>query len=142
MAKPAPLDLVLNIRQSLHDLAQPLAAVTGLVDLLLLEMAANRPQAARTCRRISEQLERVLEIVGEIRRMLREASGAEPHQAGACGSSGTIEALLAGRWPPGLDKLWRPGLPAQAGVRQIRRLGNFLALICQKIDGDCRLTSR
>ena len=76
MAKPAPLDLVLNTRQSLHDLAQPLAALTGLVDLLLLETAADDPRRPDV-QRISEQLERVLEIVGEIRRMLREASGAE-----------------------------------------------------------------
>jgi signal transduction histidine kinase len=77
MAKPATLDLVLTTRQSLHDLAQPLAALTGLVDLLLLETAADDPRL-EDVRRISEQLEKVLEIVGEIRRMLREASGAEP----------------------------------------------------------------
>lgn len=77
MAKPAPLDLVLSTRQSLHDLAQPLAALTGLVDLLLLETAADDPRRPDV-QRIGEQLERVLEIVGEIRRMLREASGAEP----------------------------------------------------------------
>ena len=77
MAKPATLDLVLNTRQSLHDLAQPLAALTGLVDLLLLETAADDPRLPDV-QRISEQLEKVLEIVGEIRRMLREASGAEP----------------------------------------------------------------
>ncbi len=77
MAKPAPLDLVLSTRQSLHDLAQPLAALTGLVDLLLLETAADDPRL-QDMQRISEQLEKVLEIVGEIRRMLREASGAEP----------------------------------------------------------------
>ena len=77
MAKPATLDLILSTRQSLHDLAQPLAALTGLVDLLLLETAADDPRL-QDVQRISEQLERVLEIVGEIRRMLREASGAEP----------------------------------------------------------------
>ncbi len=77
MAKRAPLDLVLSTRRSLHDLAQPLAALTGLVDLLLLETAADDPRL-QDLQRMSEQLEKVLEIVSEIRRMLREASGAEP----------------------------------------------------------------
>ena len=77
MAKPAPADLVLNTRQSLHDLAQPLAALTGLVDLLLLETAEDDPRL-QDVQRINEQLEKVLEIVGGIRRMVREASGSQP----------------------------------------------------------------
>jgi signal transduction histidine kinase len=64
-----------NIRQSLHDLAQPLAAVTGLVDLMLLEMDEQDPMLHEV-RLISYQLERVLQIVGEIRRLAREASSA------------------------------------------------------------------
>ncbi|MBM4275842.1 MAG: hypothetical protein FJ134_15480 [Deltaproteobacteria bacterium] len=62
-----------DIRHSLHDLAQPLAAVTGLVDLLLLEVDETHPwfQEIMT---ISQQLEKVLDIVGEIRRIAREAS--------------------------------------------------------------------
>jgi signal transduction histidine kinase len=62
-----------DIRHSLHDLAQPLAAVTGLVDLLLLEMDETHPwfQEIMT---ISLQLEKVLDIIGEIRRIAREAS--------------------------------------------------------------------
>jgi len=62
-----------TIRQSLHDLAQPLAAVTGLVDLLLLEMDSRDPIIYEV-QMISEQLEKVLEIVGELRRLAREAS--------------------------------------------------------------------
>lgn len=77
MTKQSPLDAILNIRQALHDLAQPLAAVTGYVDLLLLEMAETDPKL-KEVETISEQLERVLEIVGEIRRMAREASAGEP----------------------------------------------------------------
>ena len=64
-----------NIRQSLHDLAQPLAAVTGLVDLMLLEMDEQDPMLHEV-RLISDQLEKVLQIVGEIRRLAREAAGA------------------------------------------------------------------
>lgn len=79
MAKAAPPDLFLNIRQSLHSLAQPLAALTGLVDLLLIETDANDPRL-QDIQRINEQLERVLQLVGEIRQMARQASGAEPHR--------------------------------------------------------------
>ncbi len=79
MAKPAPLDLVLNIRQALHDLSQPLAAVTGLIDLLLLEMDETDPKL-KEVQTVSEQLEKVLAIVGEIRQMARQTSGAEPHR--------------------------------------------------------------
>jgi len=61
-----------NIRRSLHDLAQPLAAVTGLVDLMLLEMDEKDPMIHEV-QMISQQLEKALEIVGEIRRLAREA---------------------------------------------------------------------
>jgi signal transduction histidine kinase len=79
MAKPPPLDLALNIRQAVHDLCQPLAAVTGLIDLLLLEMDETDPKL-KEVQTVSEQLERVLQLVGEIRQMARQASGAEPHR--------------------------------------------------------------
>jgi signal transduction histidine kinase len=65
---------LLTIRQSLHDLAQPLAAVTGLVDLMLLEMDEQDPLLYEV-QTISEQLEKVLQIVAEIRRIAREGSG-------------------------------------------------------------------
>jgi signal transduction histidine kinase len=61
-----------NIRRSLHDLAQPLAAVTGLVDLMLLEMDEKDPMIHEV-QMISQQLEKALEIVGQIRRLAREA---------------------------------------------------------------------
>jgi len=59
------------IRSSLHELAQPLAAVTGMVDLLLLECNENDP-IFEEVQMISEQLQKVLEIVTEIRRLARE----------------------------------------------------------------------
>ena len=62
-----------NIRRSLHDLAQPLAAVTGLVDLMLLEMDDQDPMIHEV-QMISQQLEKALEIVGQIRRLAREAA--------------------------------------------------------------------
>jgi signal transduction histidine kinase len=62
-----------HIRQSLHELSQPLAAVTGLVDLLLLEMEQDSSYFWEI-RMISEQLERVLSIIGEIRQMAKEAA--------------------------------------------------------------------
>ena len=65
-----------NIRDSLHELAQPLAAVTGMVDLLLLEYDEDNPMFQEVTM-ISDQLQRVLEIVTEIRRLAREP-GSEP----------------------------------------------------------------
>ncbi|MHB8069417.1 MAG: hypothetical protein ACYDIC_16115 [Desulfobaccales bacterium] len=60
-----------EIRNTLHALAQPLAAVTGMVDLLLLECDENNPMLPEI-QMISDQLQRVLEIVAEIRRLARE----------------------------------------------------------------------
>ena len=60
-----------EIRNSLHDLAQPLAAVTGMVDLLLLECDEDSP-LFEEIKMISDQLQKVLEIVTEIRRLSRE----------------------------------------------------------------------
>ncbi len=71
-----------NIRQSLHNLAQPLAVLTGLVDLLLLELDQSDPTLPEV-RQISEQLEKVLRIVDEMHRLAREATvPAEPVQRG------------------------------------------------------------
>jgi signal transduction histidine kinase len=60
------------IRHFLHDLAQPLATVTGLVDLLLLELDEN-DKVYEEIQLISQQLEKVLAIIEEIRRLAREA---------------------------------------------------------------------
>ncbi len=73
MATTVPTKTLVNIRQSLHNLAQPLAVLTGLVDLLLLEMDQPDP-ALPDVRQISLQLERVLQIVGDMHRLAREAS--------------------------------------------------------------------
>ncbi|MCL4500340.1 MAG: hypothetical protein M1438_00610 [Deltaproteobacteria bacterium] len=81
MANPADHDLALNIRRTLHSLAQPLAAITGLVDLLMMEIDENDPKF-KEVQTINEQLERVLEFIGEIRQMARQASGAEPVRRG------------------------------------------------------------
>jgi signal transduction histidine kinase len=67
-----------DIRDSLHDLAQPLAAVTGMVDLLLLECDTSNPLFEEV-RMISEQLQKVLEIVTEIRRIAREPGNNHRH---------------------------------------------------------------
>ena len=60
-----------NIRDSLHELAQPLAAVTGMVDLLLIECDEDSP-IFEEVHMISDQLQKVLEIVTELRRLARE----------------------------------------------------------------------
>ena len=72
---PAP-NTFLDLRRSLHDLAQPLGALTGMVDLLLQELPETDPMT-QELRLMSEKLETVLHIFGEIRRLAREASGPE-----------------------------------------------------------------
>ena len=62
-----------NLRDILHDLAQPLSTVTGLIDLMLLELD-ERDKMFQEVQLISQQLEKVMEIVGEIRRMALEAA--------------------------------------------------------------------
>lgn len=66
-------DPLQHIRESLHDLSQPLAAVTGLVDLLLLEMEEDS-SFFQEVQMISAQLEKVLSIVREIRQIARQAA--------------------------------------------------------------------
>jgi signal transduction histidine kinase len=65
-----------NLRHFLHDLSQPLGAVTGLIDLMLLELD-EQDKMFREVQLISQQLEKVMQIVGEIRRMAREAADRE-----------------------------------------------------------------
>jgi hypothetical protein len=65
-----------NLRHFLHDLAQPLSTVTGLIDLMLLELD-ERDKLFREVQLISRQLEKVMTIFGEIRRMAREAADRE-----------------------------------------------------------------
>ena len=65
-----------NLRDILHDLAQPLSTVTGLIDLMLLELD-ERDKMFQEVRLISQQLEKVMEIVAEIRRMALEAANRE-----------------------------------------------------------------
>ena len=65
-----------NLQNFLHDLAQPLSTVTGLIDLMLLEMN-ERDKMFQEVQLISQQLEKVMAIVGEIRRMAREAADRE-----------------------------------------------------------------
>jgi signal transduction histidine kinase len=65
-----------NLRHFLHDLAQPLATVTGLVDLLLLELD-ERDRIFQEVQLISQQLEKMMQIIEEIRQMAREAAERE-----------------------------------------------------------------
>jgi signal transduction histidine kinase len=65
-----------NLRLYLHDLAQPLATVTGLIDLLLLEVD-QRDKFFQEIQLISQQLEKILTIIGEIREIAREAADRE-----------------------------------------------------------------
>ena len=62
-----------DIRRSLHDLAQPLAAVTGIVDLMLLEQQGESP-LYEDIHLINERLEKILEIVAHIQAITRAAT--------------------------------------------------------------------
>jgi signal transduction histidine kinase len=62
-----------DIRLSLHELAQPLAAVTGIVDLMLLEQREDSP-LYQDIQMINERLEKVLEIVSHIQTITRSAT--------------------------------------------------------------------
>lgn len=65
-----------HIGHFIHDLAQPLATVTGLIDLLLMELD-EQDRVFQEVQLISTQLEKVLAIVGEIRRLTKEAAELE-----------------------------------------------------------------
>ncbi len=65
-----------NLRHFLHDLAQPLSTVTGLIDLMLLELD-EQDKMFQEVQLISQQLEKVMQIIGEIRRMAQEAAERE-----------------------------------------------------------------
>ncbi|MBM4284099.1 MAG: hypothetical protein FJ128_02455 [Deltaproteobacteria bacterium] len=71
-----------DIRHSLHELAQPLAAVTGLLDLLLLEQKMDAAFQDEL-HLISERLERVLDIIAHIRDIVRTASLTEGEEVDA-----------------------------------------------------------
>ena len=73
---PGPRPNYENLRHFLHDLAQPLATVTGLVDLLLLELD-ERDKIFQEINLISEQLEKILTIIGDIRQIARGAAESE-----------------------------------------------------------------
>jgi signal transduction histidine kinase len=68
-----PQKALSDIRRSLHELAQPLAAVTGIVDLMLLEQGEESP-LFEDIQMINERLEKVLEIVAHIQTITRSAT--------------------------------------------------------------------
>ncbi len=64
-----------DIRSALHELAQPLAVITGTIDLLMLELDQHS-DIFQDVKNISDQLEHILTIVEEIRSVARQIS---PH---------------------------------------------------------------
>jgi signal transduction histidine kinase len=61
-----------KLRHLLHDLAQPLATITGLIDLLLLELKEG-DRMLEEIHLISQQLEKVTQIIEEVHRAARPA---------------------------------------------------------------------
>jgi signal transduction histidine kinase len=74
-----PSEAIRDIRHSLHALSQPLAAVTGMVDLLLLELPKEN-SLFKEIQLIDQQLVKVVEIIAHIRRIAADASKAEGQQ--------------------------------------------------------------
>ena len=68
-----PQKVLYVIRHSLHELAQPLAAVTGIVDLMLLKQEEDSP-FYEDIQMINERLEKILEIVAHIQAITRSAT--------------------------------------------------------------------
>lgn len=68
-----PQKALLDIRRSLHELAQPLAAVTGIVDLMLLEQQGDSP-IYKDIKLINERLEKILEIVSHLQAVIRDVT--------------------------------------------------------------------
>ncbi|MDD3581376.1 MAG: hypothetical protein PHW74_10180 [Desulfobacca sp.] len=64
-----------NIRQRLHELAQPLVVVTGTVDLLLMEVDQDSKHYQRL-QTISENLENIVIIIDEVRKVARKVGKA------------------------------------------------------------------
>jgi signal transduction histidine kinase len=73
---PGPRPKYDNLCFYLHELAQPLSTVTGLIDLLLLEMD-EQDKIFKEVKLISEQLGKILNIIGEIREIAREPAERE-----------------------------------------------------------------
>jgi len=78
------LDALLEIRRSLHELSQPLAAATGMVELVMLELPESQA-CYQEIQIIDQQLAKIVEIVAAIRRIAADASqmAAPGRQSGA-----------------------------------------------------------
>jgi signal transduction histidine kinase len=68
-----PVDTLIQIRKLLHELAQPLAATVGLTDLLVLRLDQTSP-TYQEIQTLSQQLDRVLQYIDEIRSLARAAT--------------------------------------------------------------------
>lgn len=67
------MNSVKAIRTSLHDLTQPLAVITGTVDLLLMELDENAGVTG-DIKKISDQLELIFNIIEELRGVTRHVT--------------------------------------------------------------------
>lgn len=67
------MNSVKAIRTSLHDLTQPLAVITGTVDLLLMELDENSGVTS-DIKKISDQLELIFDIIENLRGETRHVS--------------------------------------------------------------------
>ena len=86
-----PSEALKDIRRSLHDLAQPLATVTGIVDLMLLEQSGDSP-LYEDINLINERLDKILEIAHAYpgHNQGRDLEAGVPVQAGAAPRYGEV----------------------------------------------------
>ena len=68
-----PVENLAQIRKLLHELAQPLSAAVGLADLLVLQLDQTSPIYPEI-QTLSQQLDRVLQYLDEIRSLARETT--------------------------------------------------------------------
>ncbi len=67
------LQALLEIRRSLHELSQPLAAATGMIELLLLEMPEDHANH-KEIQLVDQQLVKIVQILATVRRIAADAS--------------------------------------------------------------------
>ncbi len=67
------VETLVQVRKLLHEMAQPLSAAVGLTDLIVLQLDQASP-TYQEIQTLSQQLDRVLQYIDEIRSLAREAT--------------------------------------------------------------------
>jgi hypothetical protein len=68
-----PIETLMNIRKSLHELSQPLTVAMGFIYLISLELDGN-PQINRDLIKVNDQLKQIKKIAQYIQDITRAAT--------------------------------------------------------------------